>query len=330
MFIIRITKTFVVTELATLPVRLAYQGESFFLHSMHFDKSTLSLTQQVSQLKARGLVIDDEPTAERFLQNVSYYRLAGYWWPLQADKANHTFKPGSRFNTVIDIYNFDRSFRLLLFDAIERIEIGFRTRLIYELSLTYGAWWFENPVLFRDNRLFRENLKLVDSELIRSKEVFIQEHKRKYTTPERPPAWKTIETLSLGHLSKLYSNLNNLPEKKRIAQSLGVPKPLFLESWLQSVSLLRNLCAHHSRVWNRNLPKPPQLVPRLPNAWLNQLPTEPNKVYAPLCGIKYLLNVVSPDNSMTSRLVNLFDQYPNIDQKALGFEANWSAEPLWQ
>ena len=254
---------------------------------------------------------------------------AGYWWPLQADKVNHTVKPGSRFDTVIAIYNFDRSFRLLLFDAIERIEIGFRTRLIYELSIRYGAWWFEDSSLFKDNRLFWKNLGLIDSELSRNKEVFIQEHYGKYTNSNRPPAWETIETLSLSHLSKLYSNLNNSPEKKRIAQSLGIPKPHFLESRLQSISLLRNLCAHHSRVWNKNLPKPPQFIPRLPEPWLTQFPTGPNKVYASLCCIKYILNVIGPGNDLAPRLGELFRLYPIIDQHALEFVNGWSDEPLW-
>jgi abortive infection bacteriophage resistance protein len=297
---------------------------------MNFNKPTLSISQQISQLRGRGLAIGNEADAEHFLKNISYYRLAGYWWPLQSDKVNHIFKPNSRFEAVIDIYNFDRSFRLLLFDAIERVEIGFRTRLIYELSLDHSAWWFEDGTLFKDSHLFRENLQLIDRELTHSREVFIKEHYAKYTAPNRPPAWKTIEILSLGHLSKLYSNLNTSPAKKRVAQSLDLPKPLFLESWLQAISLLRNLCAHHSRVWNKNLPKPPQLVPHLPKPWLNTLPSGPNKVYAPLCCIKYLLNTVSPDNSLTTQLVSLFDQYPAIDGKALGFEDSWSAEALWQ
>lgn len=297
---------------------------------MHFSKPALSLSQQIAQLKARGLAIDDEQAAEHFLRNISYYRLAGYWWPLQADKVNHIFKPGSHFDQIIEIYNFDRVFRLLLFDVIERIEIGFRTRLIYELSLIYGAWWFEDETLFSDSDLFDKNLRLIDSELERSREVFIQEHNAKYTNPSRPPAWKTIETLSLGHLSKLYKNLTNSPAKKEIARSLGIPKPHFLNSWLHSLSLLRNLCAHHSRVWNKNLSSPPQLMERLPNRWLNQLPTGPNKVYASLCCIKYLLNAVSPENQLSADLGNMFHRFPNIDKRALGFVDGWEVEPLWQ
>ena len=91
---------------------------------MIYNKSFFSISQQISQLKSRGLVISDQASAEHYLQNISYYRLSGYWWPMQADKIQHTFKPGSTFENVIAIYNFDRELRLLIFDVIERIEIG--------------------------------------------------------------------------------------------------------------------------------------------------------------------------------------------------------------
>jgi abortive infection bacteriophage resistance protein len=298
---------------------------------MQFNKPVLTISQQISQLKNRGLQINDEARAEHFLLNISYYRLAGYWWPLQSDKINHIFKPGSQFETVVDLYNFDRAFRLLLFDAIERIEIGFRTRLIYQLSLGYGPWWFENATLFKNQQHFVDMLKLIDNELLHSREVFIQEHKFKYTSPQRPPAWKTIETLSFGHLSKLYSNLlNSITEKDEIAKSLDVPNAHFLESWLQAISLLRNLCAHHSRVWNKNLPKPPRLPNRLPKAWLNQLPDGVNKVYAPLCCIRYMLGTIHPNTGFTQHLQDLFTHYPTVDSSALGFPNTWNQEPLWQ
>lgn len=101
---------------------------------MKYEKPWEDVKNQVGKLKQRGLIINNEELALHYLQNISYYRLEGYWWPLQADKNNHIFKPNSHFETVISIYNFDRELRLLIFDVIERIEIGFRTRLIYHLS----------------------------------------------------------------------------------------------------------------------------------------------------------------------------------------------------
>lgn len=296
---------------------------------MHYKKKAFSLTQQIDQLKSRGLVIDDDIKAEAFLTNVSYYRLEGYWWPLQSDKVNHIFKPGSNFQAVVDIYEFDQKLRLLLFDAIEKIEICFRTRLIYQLSHAYGPWWFETSRLFKDTDKFKENLSLIDKELRKSREVFILEHNRKYKTPERPPSWKTLEILSFGHLSKIYTNLDNIPEKEDIAKSLSFPNSIFLESWLDSISLLRNLCAHHSRIWNRNLPRSPRIPKYFPSAWLNTLPKR-NKVYAFICCIKYLLNAINPANDFTTRLRELLINYPSIDPNAVGLELNWEKEPLWK
>lgn len=101
---------------------------------MHYQKQSISLQDQIQQLKARGLLIVDDSFAEHYLKNISYYRLAGYWWPMQVDKVNHVFKPNSRFEDVIALYNFDSELRILVFNAIERIEIGLRTRMINHLS----------------------------------------------------------------------------------------------------------------------------------------------------------------------------------------------------
>ena len=89
---------------------------------MIYSKDPLSIDEQITQLKERGLIIDDKKSAVHHLQTISYYRLAGYWWPMQSDKQDHYFKPNSRFEDVILLYNFDRELRLLLFDVIERIE----------------------------------------------------------------------------------------------------------------------------------------------------------------------------------------------------------------
>ncbi len=89
---------------------------------MIYSKKAITIKEQVEQLEERGLIIANHYLAEKYLSHISYYRLAGYWWPLQSDKENHLFKPGSKFETVVDLYNFDAELRLLLFDIIEKIE----------------------------------------------------------------------------------------------------------------------------------------------------------------------------------------------------------------
>lgn len=301
---------------------------------MIYNKPAITIQQQLTQLQQRGLIIADVPAAESLLKNISYYRLAGYWWPMQADKTLHTFKPNSTFENVIAIYNFDRELRLLLFDVIERIEIGFRTKLIYHLSHETSPWWFEDRSLFNLTKEFAQTLNTISGEIERSKDTFIVEHKNKYKTDTRfPSAWKTIEVVSFGVLSKLYGNLKtSVNSKDVIAAELGTVNHTYLPSWLQAITQIRNICAHHGRLWNKNLPGRPKLLSNPPNPWIANVPpvTEHHMLYIHLCCMKYLLNVISPGNHFRHRLAGLLARYPNIDVNALGLKPNWEQEPLWQ
>lgn len=300
---------------------------------MKFTKPAISIADQIAQLKQRGLLISNPSEAAIQLKNISYYRLAGYWWPMQADKSLHIFKPNSTFENVIAIYNFDRELRILLFDVIERIEIGFRTRLIYHLCHEVSPWWFEDESLFKNAVEHTETLLAIDRELKQTKEVFIKEHLKKYHTDRhRPPAWKTLEIASFGNISKLYGNLlPTVNAKDIIAAELGTVNHTFLPSWLQSITQIRNTCAHHSRLWNKNLPGRSKLLSSPPNPWINDVPpvNEHHMLYVHLCCMKYLLNTTHPKNDFTTKLKQLLLNYKNIDPLALGLKPSWEKQPLW-
>jgi abortive infection bacteriophage resistance protein len=241
-----------------------------------FSKIPTTFEEQIKQLQARGLKIVDDDNAIHFLSNISYYRLAGYWWPMQSDKENHIFKPNSTFRDLISLYNFDRELRLLLFDVIERIEISLRTKMIYELSHEYDAWWFQNTDIFINTMELIKTLSALEEEIERSKDTFIKEHRKKYKDDLRfPPCLKTLEITSFGSLSKLYGNLKpNVKSKDAIAFQFKTVNHTFLPSWLQSIAQIRNYCAHHSRLWNRNLPGRPKLLPNPPAKWIKNVPAE--------------------------------------------------------
>ncbi len=276
----------------------------------------------------------DESLAEHYLNNISYYRLAGYWWPMQADKVNHLFKTNSRFEDVVALYSFDSELRLLLFNAIERIEIGLRTRMINHLAHEVDPWWFENPLIFKNKLAFAVNLKAIDRDLKNSKEVFIRQHYQKYhADSRRPPAWKTLEVVSFGLLSKLYGNLgSHIESKDTIAKEINTVNHTFLRTWLQSLSQIRNICAHHGRLWNKNLPGRPKLLPRPPAPWLTLVPpvSQHHALYVHVCCMKYLLDAISPGHRFTLKLKTLFCKYPSVDLDALGFSKIWDKEPLWK
>lgn len=299
-----------------------------------FKKNATSVSQQVEILQNRGLVVESIAEAIHQLSHISYYRLGEYWYVMQDDKVNHTFKPKSRFEDVMALYNFDRELRILLFDVIEKIEISLRTKLIYHLSHEIDPWWFQNFDLFQDSKALVKTLSSLEEELERTKDITIKNHYRKHKDDLRfPPAWKSLEQTSFGALSKLYGNLkNNVKSKDIIAAEFGAVNHTYLPSWLQSIAQIRNLCAHHSRLWNKNLPGAPKLLSNPPNNWIEDVPKqhEFQYLYIHLCLMKYILDVIQPLNHFTTRLNDLFVKYPNVDPNALGMKENWINEPLWK
>ena len=281
-------------------------------------------------LKERGLIINNEKHALEQLRIISYFRLANYLRPMEQDKTTHTFKPNSTLENALDLYYFDKELRVLIFKAIQSIEIALRSKIIHHVSLKHGAFWFMTPHLCINQRMQTENLNHIQRELQRSKEDFIQEHFAKYNSPIYPPVWKTLEIVSLGTLSKLYCNLSDTAIKKQIARDFNLPQHLYLESWIKCAAVLRNYTAHHARIWNRRFPLKPQLPKKLPFAWIDQEHTEKVKLYAQLCYLVYLQNNIHPGNSFKQELFALLKAHPNVDVKAMGFPMNWSEEPLWK
>ncbi|RYZ33823.1 MAG: Abi family protein [Sphingobacteriales bacterium] len=299
---------------------------------MRFEKPPQTTAELVKKLQDRGLHIADVARATHFLENISYYRLGGYWYTLQKDFKAHTFQPGATFEQVIEFYNFDRELRLLLFDAIERIEVGVRTRLIYHLSHAHDPWWFEDESLFKNYGQFKGTLDEIYSDMGHTNEDFIGVHRNKYKTPRTPPAWKTLEVVSFGRLSKLYSNLKPSPAKQDIAKSMGLPNNVYLESWLTSVVVLRNYCAHHSRIFNRLFSFPPKTLKTSPRPWIRPSAVwqDNQKLYYQMAYVLYMLDVVSPGNSFRQRWKVLLEKYPSISPLMLGIPPYWKQEPLWQ
>lgn len=302
-----------------------------------FDKRALTLTEQVAQLQKRGLQIKHPKIAEKYLINISYYRLGEYWYVMQADKENHIFKPHSTFENVIALYNFDAELRLLLFGVIEKIEISLRTKLIYYLSHEIDPWWFQNFELFSNSKDLVKTLANLEVEITRTKDVSITNHNKKHKDDGRfPPAWKSLEQTSFGALSKLYGNLKNtITAKDKMAEDFGAVNHTYLPSWLQSIAQIRNFCAHHSRLWNRNLPGTVKLLSKPPNPWIVDESNVPkqhefSKLYVHMCLMRYILNTILPKNGFSEKLNDLFVKYPNVDPEALGMKPDWQNEPWWK
>lgn len=152
-------------------------------------KPPYTIEDQIKLLQSRGMLFKSIPDAFHFLQNISYYRLKGYWWDMQSNETTHDFQPNCHFEVVIDRYNFDRHLRLILFDAIERIEIALRTQMIHHLSLDHGPLWYQESSLFPNTVLHSNNLTHLMREFSYSQEIFIIDHKNRNPNDD-PEAWK--------------------------------------------------------------------------------------------------------------------------------------------
>ena len=295
---------------------------------MRYEKTAISIPQQIERLKSRGLRIDDEK-ASHYLGNISYYRLRAYTYPFQDnEKPDHPFTKEVSFENIISLYVFDRQLRLLLFNAIEKLEIALRTQIIYRYSLEYGPFWHENPELYTDSIAFADHIASLKKEINRSKETFIKHYKERYTDPSEPPAWMSLEISSFGLLSKLFTNLKNDDCKTDITKYFGLKSAKLLQNWLRCFSLIRNICAHHGRVWNRRM-----TTIRFPRKPLyNFIPSHsvlPYKIYAYASATQYILNIISPCHSFKNDLSKLMEDCPLAQEKEMGFPEGWKETTFW-
>lgn len=298
---------------------------------MRYRKPPLPVSDQITLLENRGLLIPDHAKAAHYLSNISYYRLRAYTYPFQNNQdPNHPFRPGTTFDQILDVYLFDRALRILVFDAIERIEIALRTQIIHQFALIHGSHWHENPALYNRVDLFIKDMGNLNNEMQRSSEVFIKHYFRKYTSPPNPPAWMSLEVTSMGLLSKIYENLKINAEKKAVAAHFGLGHPFVLESWMHSFSNVRNICAHHGRLWNRILAQPPKIPKHTRFAWLQTPNPDIHKLFVHLSSILYILNIISPGHHWKANFKKLLAEHPAIQTADMGFPLTWQNEPLWQ
>jgi abortive infection bacteriophage resistance protein len=293
---------------------------------MEFTKPPLSYNEQADLMISRGLICDHDKLAEH-LKDVNYYRLSGYSYTFLDKDGN--FHPGTHFEAIWNTYTFDRRFRLIVFDAIERFEVYVRTQLAYELSHAQGAFGFltrENLPDLKDAGydLFISKAKLAYK---LSRDRFITHFKKTYgDNHELPPYWILVEIIDFGQMYRLYQGAPK-EIKKIIADGLSLT-PAVLDSWLKTLNVVRNICAHHSRLWNRMLGVKP-LIPKKDARWQNPIAVSNDRIFAVLTILSYLLNIIAPDSSWQKRLLGLFDEYPTVPKRQMGFVDGWEKQPFW-
>jgi abortive infection bacteriophage resistance protein len=294
-----------------------------------YEKPALTVAEQVERLRQRGLEGDPVDMAER-LAKVSYYRLTGYSFPFR--NSDDTFRAGTTFRAIWDHYVFDRRLRLLAMDALERVEVAVRTRLSYELGHRYGPFGYANvgAVFTGTSELRSKLLDGIRGEVERAKkEQFLEHFFDKYREHRDPPVWMATEVLSFGNVVRMVSM--SRPEiQKKVTDYFGLPDEVVL-SWLRTLNVIRNVCAHHSRLWNRRLPMKPLIPARhtYPD-WHQPIRVPNDRMFTVFTQCIYLLGRLSPGSTWKRRLIALLDEYSQVSRRSMGFPENWEECPIWK
>ena len=299
---------------------------------MKYTKPAYSLEQHLEVLEKRGLLIPDPDKALHYLKYIGYYRLTGYCLPFQAGAAgDHSFIESTSFDDVLKLYVFDRELRVHILDAIERIEVAFRAAISNTMSLAYGPHWYLDEHHFgkrygRGGRQTYDHAKLL-KEIDKADSTSLRHYRETYTDPIYPPSWMVIESLSFGSCSMMFAHLRKV-QIKLVSEELELG-PTQLISWMHGLVLLRNLCAHHSRIWNRKFSHRLSIHGEIPGALRENIDRD-NKFYVYASLIVYFLRSISPDTSWAKKLSRLIVAHQNIRISDMGFPADWKERELWK
>lgn len=298
---------------------------------MRYTKLPLSFGDQAELIISRGLVAEKDELVRR-LESVNYYRLSAYWYTFRIpDDPNDHLQEETKFEKVWARYRFDRQLRLLVMDAIERVEIAVRTRIVNRHTMVNGPFGYLDranlPGMSVDTH--RKLKDKIHREANHSHEEFVRHYFDKYTSETDLPLWMASELLTFGGTLTLFNGLSTRM-KKDVAKDFDLNVPI-LGSWLGAINQVRNICAHHSRLWNREFGVKP-MIPRQDSfpEWHTPVAITDERLFGILTVLHYLLRQVAPQSAWKQRLHSLFKDYPDVPLRFMGFPDNWEESPLWQ
>lgn len=305
---------------------------------MQYDKPALTIAEQVARLKQRGLVFTDDARVAHYLTHIGYYRLSAYWLPFELPAPagaprSHAFQPGTTFEQVLSLYIFDRQLRLLVMEAMERIETAIRTHWAHALAKRYGPHAHMASGLFKSPWQHASDIARMASDLQDSSETFIAHYRRQYTQPYLPPIWAVVETLSLGALSRWFKATKSTEAKNEVAKSLGMPTVEVLEQVLHALTPVRNVCAHHGRLWNRRFTLQLPRIKRLKVLMVMQAddPAQPARhLYNYVLLMSQMMLRINPGSSWRQRLKQHIQNIDSDKQRAMGFPDGWAQLEVWR
>lgn len=308
-------------------------GTSHAVTTRAFQKPALSIDDQIRYLRNAGMHIASEDRARHWLARVSYYRLSGYWHIFKVPVPGATrFRPNTDFDTITELYTFDRRLRRQVARASEHVEIALRGSWAYQLAQRGGPHGYLDAALYNDRKHYHDNLAKLAREVGTSPETYIKHYRDNYDEPSLPAVWMAAEMMTFGQLSRWYSSLGDPGLRESISQPFSLPEALLVPIIKHLVSV-RNVCAHQGRLWNRRFRDAPRL-PRKPSDLGDTLDhtvaSAPGSIYNSLVLLTYIVSQIAPSSRWRDDLKDHLGTLPMPDMSAMLFPGDWRDRPLWR
>lgn len=271
-------------------------------------KTATTIDEQLNLLESRGLTILDKDKAREVLEDVGYYRLGFYLFPFEKtypDLVNrtHRFVEDATFEDAVNLYYFDYDLRIILMRYLNRIELNFRTKVIYYISNKYknDSTWFVNPMIVSSEYARNFSHKVYTNEFKRN--TVISRHHKSHPDEKFAPAWKTMEFMTFGSVLKLYEELTDISDKIFIAQKYGIRQVVTFLNYMHTIRHVRNACAHGSLIYDITLPR------RIRRGPANVIPQNYGNIVGALSVMKYILEGISSNRTidMVSEIKTLYE-----------------------
>ena len=267
-----------------------------------------TFNEQIALLEKRGMVIDMEPNkVKEILLDIGYYRLGFYWHPFVIDE-NHNLFHGIKFSDIVNLYYLDVDLRNILTKYLNRIEINFRTKIVYYVSNKFklSPTWFIDPKIVSQD-FINDIDKYYSSDFKKSNKP-IKKHHQKYLNDKYAPAWKTLEFFTFGVVLKIFKNLHDNDIKERISNIYGVKNMNKFISLIETLVLLRNTCAHGGVLFDLKVPKG---ISKIPEIEFNN--NDRMSLDSSIKVVLYFLQKISNDRKcdLEKSIIEIFEKYRN-------------------
>lgn len=303
---------------------------------MQNDNNAGSIKEKIKTLSKRGMLVDEDK-AQHHLESISYYRLVAYVVPFETKSSG--YEDGKdlidqNFDDVINLYEFDRKFRLHILDAVERIEVALRTRWIQSITLNYDEWGYLDKSNYSSERVFFSDIGKLGTAYWRNNGDEIKKF-RDNNPNTFPPVNIASEVISFGTLSKFINNLKSNRIKQEIARYFEFDSIKIFSSAFHHLNYIRNISAHHGRLWNRHavikmiIPKK-RPEPLVSSVHLEKNKTESIRIYNTLVLLCHMLRIIAPEAEWKNRMIEFLDTCPLSITEHMGFPEDWKDRSVWK